>query len=171
MEAEFAIVVPWGLKLSGRVLSCARGVGWPRGGGVLLPWAAEHPQPHHIPYGAQPRWGWAVGCRSGGCQTAARGTSRRGKMSPSETIKLLNKTHCLCECSMFFSICLGSATLTSWPYRGAAEGMRLIVQETSALANFSALMKPGQELMPFLCRKILPCPFPLPFLQPLTITA
>lgn len=32
MEAELVIAVSWGLKLSGRVLSCARSVGWPRGG-------------------------------------------------------------------------------------------------------------------------------------------
>lgn len=107
----------------------------------------------HIPCGARPRW-------SRGCQTAARGTSRRGKMSPSETIKLLNKTRCFCECSMFFSICLGSATLTSRPHRGAAEGTRWIVQETSALANFSALKKPGQGFNAFALQKNSPLSFP-----------
>lgn len=35
MEAELVIVVPRGLKLSGRVLSCARSVGWPREGGTF----------------------------------------------------------------------------------------------------------------------------------------
>lgn len=130
------IAVPWGLKLSGGVLPCARGVGWPWG--VLLP---------------HPTWSW-------GCQTAARGALSRGKMSPSETIKLLNKTRCLCECSMFFSVCLGSATLTSWPYRGAAEGTRWTVQETGALANFSALKKPGQGFNAFALQANPPLSFP-----------
>lgn len=98
--------------------------------------------------------------RSRGCQTAARGASSRGKMSPSETIKLLNKTRCLCECSMFFSVCLGSATLTSWPYRGAAEGTRWTVQETGALANFSALKKPGQGFNAFALQTNPPLSFP-----------
>lgn len=125
-----------------------------RSGGDLLPRVAEHPQPRHVPRGAE------SGRRSGGCQTAARGTARRGKMSPSETIQLLNKSRCLRECSMFFSICLGSATLTSRPYRGAAEGMRLIVQETSALANGSALTKSGQEFNAFPLQKKSPLSFP-----------
>lgn len=93
-------------------------------------------------------------------QTAARGTSRRGKMSPSETIKLLNKIRCLSECSLFFSVCLGSATLTSWPYRGAAEWTGLIAQETGALANFSAPVKPGQELNAFALQKNSSLSFP-----------
>lgn len=104
-------------------------------------------------------------------QTAVRGTSRRGKMSPSETIKLLNKIRCLLECSLFFSVCLGSATLTSWPYRGAAEWTGLIAQETGALANFSAPVKPGQELNAFaLQKKIFPVLSLFPFCNPLTIT-
>ena len=139
------------------------GVGWPWGGGVLLPRSAEHPRALAHPMWSPAQVGLGSGRRSRGCQTAVRGTSRRGKMSPSETIKLLNKTRCLCECSMFFSVCLGSATLTSRPYRGAAEGMRLIVQETSALANFSALTKPGQEFNAFALQKSSPLSFPPSF--------
>jgi len=61
---------------------------------------------------------------------------------------------------MFFSVCLGSAALTSWPYRGAAEGMRWVVQETGALANFSALTTPGQEFNAFPLQKNSPLSFP-----------
>lgn len=129
VEAELVIAVSWGLKLFGRASSCASSVGWPWGGSFCSGQLSTLSL-------STSREGLGSGCRSGGCQTTAKATSRRGKMSPSETIKLVNKTLCLCECLVFFSVCLGSATLTSWPYRGAAEGMRLIVQETSALANF-----------------------------------
>lgn len=120
---------------------------------------AEHPHPRHIPHGTRRGWG-ARG------QAAARGMSRE-KMSPPpapETIKWLNKTLCLSECSLFLSVCLGSGTLTSWPYRGAAERLGLIAQETGALAKCSALEKPGQEFRVFALQKNSSPSFP-PFLS------
>lgn len=118
--------------------------------------------PSHYMAASSPTHPIGVRWDSGGAQgqTAAKGTSRRGKMSPSETIKLLNKIRCLSECSLFFSVCLGSATLTSWPYRGAAEWTGLIAQETDALANFSTPVKPGQELNAFALQKNSSLSFP-----------
>lgn len=160
-----------GLELSGRVSPCVTSIARPcvtHGGARLVQYRSRRLPPGLsilLPATSPVGRGGAGGGARG--QAAARGMSGRGKMSPPETIKRLNKILRLSECSLFFSVCLGSATLTSWPYRGAAEWTGLIAQETGALASCSALAKPGQEFHVFaLQKKFFPVLSPFPFCNP-----
>lgn len=86
---------------------------------------------------------------------------------PQKQLNGLIKPFASLECSLFLSVCLGSGTLTSWPYRGAAERPGLIAQETGALAKCSALEKPGQEFHVFALQKNSSLSFPpFPFCSP-----